>query len=83
MRRPLILAVVLLLAPMAQAAEIAVAAGGGALIAAIAGAAPGDVLILAPGRHAGPVLLDRPITLDGRGVAVIDGHGMGSVIAVT
>jgi len=83
MLRPLILAVVLLLAPMAQAAKVTVAAGGGALIAAIAGAAPGDVLILAPGRHDGPVLLNRPLTLDGQGGAQIDGHGAGSVIVVT
>jgi nitrous oxidase accessory protein len=38
----------------------------GALAEAIAGASPGDVLILAPGRHDGPVALDRTLTLDGR-----------------
>ncbi|GHF03370.1 carbohydrate-binding protein [Aliiroseovarius zhejiangensis] len=72
-----------LAAPLASAAERIVPAEDGALANAIAGAAPGDVLILAPGRHAGPVVLDRPITLDGRGKAVIDAGGTGSVITVT
>jgi nitrous oxidase accessory protein len=49
----------------------------GALAAAIAGASPGDVLILAPGRHDGPVVLEFPLTLDGRGAATIDGNGQG------
>jgi nitrous oxidase accessory protein len=61
--------------------EVPVAAG--ALASAIAGASPGDVLILAPGLHQGPVTLDRPLTLDGRGQAVIDGGGTGSVVTIT
>lgn len=69
-------------APLA-AAEIAVPAADGALGRAIAGAAPGDVLILAPGRHRGPVRLNKPITLDGGGRAEIDGGGAGSVITIT
>jgi nitrous oxidase accessory protein len=80
----LALAVLSLLAvPFAWAAEVPVRAGDGALQHAIAGARPGDVLLLAPGRHSGPVTLSRPITLDGRGAAVIDGGGAGSVITVT
>ncbi len=67
----------------AVAAERPVQAGGGALQRAIAGADPGDVLILAPGRHDGPVTLSKPITLDGDGNAVIEGGGNGSVITVT
>ena len=63
--------------------EVRVPATGGALQDAIAGADPGDVLILSPGRHDGPVTLSQPITLDGRGKAVIDGGGSGSVITVT
>lgn len=65
------------------AAERVVPADAGALTDAIAGAGPGDVLILAPGRHSGPVILSRPITLDGRGQATLDGDGTGSVISVT
>lgn len=70
-------------APVVSAAERIVPAEDGALANAIAGAAPGDVLILSPGRHSGPVVLDKTITLDGRGKAVIDAGGTGSVITVT
>ncbi|MBW6506240.1 MAG: nitrous oxide reductase family maturation protein NosD [Rhodobacteraceae bacterium] len=83
MRLPAIVLVVLLGAAPAVAIERGVPPEAGALQTAIAGAAPGDVLILAPGRHAGPVLLERPITLDGRGVAQIVGAGEGSVITIT
>ena len=64
------------------AAEIGVPAGDG-LGAAIAGAEPGDVLILAPGLHRGPVVIDKPLVLDGLGKARIDAGGHGSVIRVT
>lgn len=67
----------------AAAAERPVPAEPGALIAAIAGADPGDVLILAPGRHDGPVTIDRTLTLEGGGAALVEGDGTGSVITVT
>jgi nitrous oxidase accessory protein len=69
-------------ASWASAMEVVVPAERGALVRAIAGANPGDVLILEPGRHDGPVHLDFPITLDGLGKAEIDGGGQGSVITV-
>ncbi|MFA7432607.1 MAG: nitrous oxide reductase family maturation protein NosD [Gemmobacter sp.] len=69
--------------PAAGTTGRVVPAEPGALAAAIAGASPGDVLILAPGRHDGPVVLDFPLTLDGQGEARIDGNGQGSVITVT
>jgi nitrous oxidase accessory protein len=75
------LAATLILAAPTAAAEVRVAPGG--LAAALAGAAPGETLILAPGLHAGPVLLDRPVTLAGEPGAVIDGGGRGSVIVIT
>ena len=78
-----LLLVLMLLAPMAEADGKAVPAQDGALQEAVAGADPGDVLTLAPGRHRGPVTLSQPITLDGRREAVIDGGGEGSVITVT
>ena len=62
------------------AAERHVPAEIGALATAIAGALPGDVLTLAPGLHAGPVTLDRALTLDGQGTATIDAGSTGSVI---
>ncbi len=81
--RFLFAALVVALAPaLAGAGERLVPAEPGALAAAISGADPGDVLILAPGRHDGPVTLDRPITLDGRGEATIDAGGQGDVIRI-
>lgn len=67
----------------AAALERLVAAAPGALSLAIASASAGDVLILAPGHHDGPVLLDRPITLDGKGAAILEGTGVGSVVTIT
>ncbi|MDU8941828.1 nitrous oxide reductase family maturation protein NosD [Ovoidimarina sediminis] len=63
------------------AGEIGVAPGE--LADALETAQDGDVLRLAPGQYAGPVRLDRPLTLDGGGAAHIDGGGHGSVITVT
>ncbi len=83
MIRAAALCLMLALPGLAGAAQVQVPAGGGALQTAIAGAAPGDVLILAPGVHDGPVTLDRPITLDGGGKAAIKGPGQGSVVTVT
>jgi len=81
--RPLLVFALMLFALPLYAAERAVPAGGGALAAAIAGADPGDTLILSPGLHAGPVTLDLPLTLTGREGAVIDAGGTGSVVTVT
>lgn len=64
------------------AAELDVPSGGG-LPEAIAGAAPGDVLILGPGLHAGPVMIDKALVLDGQGKAQIDAGGQGSVVTIT
>ena len=50
---------------------------------AIAEARPGDVLRLSAGRHAGPVIIDRSITLTGEPGAVVDGNGQGRVITVS
>ncbi len=65
------------------AGTIQVTPGPGALVQAISNADVGDELILAPGRYDGPVVLDRALTLDGGGVAVIDAHGKGSVITLS
>lgn len=45
-------------------------------------AAPGDTVRLSPGRYAGPVVIDKAISLVGDGDAVIDSQGSGSVIRV-
>lgn len=67
------------------AADVPVAAdqAAGALATAIAGASPGDVLILEPGRYAGPVVIDRPLALGGPASAIIDGLGQGTVVTIT
>ena len=78
-----VLLVGLLLASPLTAAERAVAPGTGSLAAAIAGAAPGDVLVLADGVYAGPVVIDRPLTISGPRGAVVDGQGRGSVMTIS
>jgi nitrous oxidase accessory protein len=44
-------------------------------------AAPGDVVELAPGHYRGPIRIDKPLTLRGRG-SIIDGGGVGTVLVV-
>lgn len=65
------------------AEDVHVEPGAGTLATAIAGAVPGDVLILSGGAYLGPVTIDRTLTLQGDGSATIDGQGQGSVITVT
>lgn len=76
-----ILAAGFLAAAPVRAATIQVAADR-PLQAAVDAAAPGDVLMLAPGRHAGRIVVDKPLTLDGGAAAEIAGDGSGSVIVV-
>lgn len=64
------------------AADIHLGPTGHSLAEAVAQAARGDRLLLAPGTYAGPVVIDKPLTLEGTGAAVIDGGGAGSVIKV-
>ena len=54
----------------------------GRLAHALAAAARGDTLVLAPGRHAGPVRIDRPLVLIGAPGALVAGNGTGSVVVV-
>ena len=72
-----------LFSPPARAGETPVAPGAGTLPAAIAAAQAGDVLILTGGAYAGPVTIDRPLTLQGSPGTVIDGLGKGTVITIT
>jgi nitrous oxidase accessory protein len=73
----------LLLAAPARAATLDVAAVPGALAKALDRAKAGDTLVLAPGRHLGPVTLAKPVALRGLPGAVIEGDGSGSVVHVT
>ena len=45
-------------------------------------ATPGSVLKPPPGIYAGPVLVDKPLTIDGGGQVTIDGGGKGTVFVV-
>ncbi|MCV2881260.1 nitrous oxide reductase family maturation protein NosD [Actibacterium sp. XHP0104] len=79
---PHLLSLILLAAP-AAAGQITVEPGAGALAAALHRAQPGDEIILAPGRYAGPVHLTLAgLTLTGQPGAVIDAAGTGSVVTV-
>ncbi|MDF8357268.1 nitrous oxide reductase family maturation protein NosD [Ensifer adhaerens] len=71
-----------LLASPLLAAERAVVPGAGSLAAAIAGAQPGDMLVLTDGAYDGPVTIDRPLTITGPRGAVVNGLKQGSVVTI-
>jgi nitrous oxidase accessory protein len=52
------------------------------LSAAIRRAEPGAMLRVPAGVHAGPIVIDRPLTLEGDDGAVIDGGGNGDVVRI-
>ncbi len=58
----------------------AAAAGFPPLQPLIDAAQAGAVLTPEPGVYSGPVVIDTPLTLDGRGQVVIDGGGHGTVV---
>ena len=66
----------LLIATWCRAAETP------SLQARIDAAADNAVLVLKPGVYRGPVLIDKPLTLDGQGKATIDAGGKGSVVSI-
>jgi nitrous oxidase accessory protein len=79
---PGIAALATLLSTAASAVTIEVAAEPGRVAAAIAAAASGDRLVLAAGRHVGPIVVDRALTIEGDPGAVLDGGGAGRVVTV-
>ncbi len=81
-RCALLLLIAVLAAATGRAEERVVPAEPGELARAIEMAGAGDILRLAPGTHAGPVTVAKPMTIVGGGSATIDGGGAGSVITV-
>ena len=65
-----------------RAEVVQVPPGADVLRAAIAAARPGDVLMLTAGTY-GPAVIDKPLTVDGQGKAVVDGGHKGTVLLVT
>lgn len=59
------------------------AAAGPTLQERIQAARPGDTLVVAGGRHPGPLVIDRPLRLLGEGWPAIDGAGAGTVVRIT
>jgi nitrous oxidase accessory protein len=72
-----------LIASPAYAAEWTVEPRAGAIAETLSRAADGDTLRLRPGTYTETVVLDRPVTLDGGGAAIIDGGGAGTVVTIT
>ncbi|MEQ1576035.1 MAG: nitrous oxide reductase family maturation protein NosD [Hyphomicrobium sp.] len=78
----LIASCVLAVCPAARAADIHVEPGPSSLIQAVAQAHGGDRLELGEGTYAGPVVIDKPLTIDGVGGTVIDNGGGGTVVKI-
>jgi nitrous oxidase accessory protein len=70
------------LAGPAPAADIRPGPGDRELVQAVARAAPGDRLLLGPGTYAGPLVIDKPLVLEGTDGAVIDNGGAGTVLKI-
>lgn len=58
------------------------ASPGDALAAIVATLPAGSRLVLAPGEHPGPLVVDRPMTLEGEPGAALVGPGKGTVLTV-
>jgi nitrous oxidase accessory protein len=67
----------------ARAEVISVEPGGDHLMVALARAEPGDTLHLARGVHAGPIKIDKTLSLEGAKGARIEGSGEGHVIHIS
>src|SRR5262245_47720813 len=52
------------------------------LAAALSAAQPGDTITVPAGVYAGPLRIDKPLTLQGEGEPIIDGGGQSDVVIV-
>jgi nitrous oxidase accessory protein len=69
--------------PAHAARRVRVEAAPGAAAAALAASGVGDTVVLGPGVHAGPLLVERAAVLSGEPGAIVDGGGRGTVLRVT
>jgi nitrous oxidase accessory protein len=76
--------------PLLVAVFVAVAAGRNArtetpfnLRAAIRAAEPGTTILVPPGVYGGPLVLDKPLILEGEPGAILEGAGDGDVVKIT
>jgi nitrous oxidase accessory protein len=53
------------------------------LVQLIAQAAPGAVISVPPGTYPAPLLIDKSVTLEGNGAALLQGDGSGNVVHIT
>ncbi len=70
--------IVVLLVPLAVAAQ----ESGASLQEIVAAAPAGATISIKPGVYYGPVIIDKPLTLLGAG-AVLDGRGQGTLVRIT
>ena len=49
---------------------------------ALESAQPGDIIVVPAGHYSGPLIIDKPVTLDGKGQPIIEGNGHGDVITI-
>lgn len=73
---------ILAMGASAWAADIPLTPGDGGLKAAISAAAPGDRLLLSAGTYQGGIVIDKPLTLEASGDAIIDAGGSGTAIKI-
>ena len=73
---------VALVAGLWQAGSVQAQAASFDLHAALAAAQPGATIVVPPGVYPGALTIDKPVTLEGQGLPVIDGEGVGNVITI-
>lgn len=66
--------------PAGRARRVELAPGAD-LAAAVAALPAGSTLRLAPGDHTGPLVIDRPLTIEGEGASLL-GNGQGTVLVI-
>ncbi len=79
---PAAIVVALAATALSAAAEPQIVNAGEPVQTVIDRAGPNSVVRLGAGRHAGPLVLDKPLTVIGEDGAILEGPGEGSVITV-